>query len=115
MESYVAWVGPGHSHAALMAGLTQAGGNSLESSFNHCYNSMTVTRFGRLGKFDYLCLLGRLGFADLLPDRRTSWVQRGLWPVHACYLVAGRMLVCVRPHLRTGSAIWMPCCRSVCR
>ncbi len=67
VESYVAWVGPAHSHAALMAGLTQAGGNSPESIFDHCYNSMTVTRFGRLGKFDYLCLLRRLGFADLAP------------------------------------------------
>jgi hypothetical protein len=67
VESYVAWVGPTHSHATLMAGLVQAGGNSPQSIFNHCYNSMTVTRFGRLGKFDYLCLLGRLGFADLTP------------------------------------------------
>jgi len=67
VESYVAWVGPAHSHAALMAGLTQAGGNSPESIFDHCYNSMTVTRFGRLGKFDYLCLLRGLGFADLAP------------------------------------------------
>jgi hypothetical protein len=67
VESYVAWVGPTHSHAALMAALVQAGGNSPQSIFNHCYNSMTVTRFGRLGKFDYLCLLGRLGFTDVIP------------------------------------------------
>jgi Alpha-glutamyl/putrescinyl thymine pyrophosphorylase clade 3 len=67
VESYVAWVGPAHSHAALVAGLIRAGGNSPESIFAYCYNSMTVTRFGRLGKFDYLCLLGRLGFADLVP------------------------------------------------
>jgi hypothetical protein len=66
-ESYVTWVGPAHSHATLMAALTHAGGNSPESIFDHCYNSMTVTRFGRLGKFDYLCLLGRLGFAGLVP------------------------------------------------
>ena len=50
-----------------MAGLTQASGNSPESIFDHCYNAMAVTRFGRLGKFDYLCLLGRLGFANLIP------------------------------------------------
>ncbi len=67
VESYVAWIGPAHSHAALMARLIRAGGNSPESIFDHCYNSMTVTRFGRLGKFDYLCLLGRLGFANLFP------------------------------------------------
>jgi hypothetical protein len=67
VESYVAWVGPAHSHAALMADLTQAGGNSPESIFDRCYNAMIVTRFGRLGKFDYLCLLGRLGGANLIP------------------------------------------------
>jgi hypothetical protein len=67
VESYAAWVGPTHSHAALMAGLVRAGGNSPESIFDHCYNSMTVTRFGRLGKFDYLCLLGRLGLANISP------------------------------------------------
>ncbi len=33
VDSYVAWVGPGHSHATLMAQLTQAGGNSRESVF----------------------------------------------------------------------------------
>lgn len=67
VESYVTWVGPAHSHAALMASLIQASGNSPEKIFDYCYHSMTVTRFGRLGKFDYLSLLGRLGFANLIP------------------------------------------------
>jgi hypothetical protein len=67
VESYVAWIGPAHSHGTLMAGLVQAGGNSPQSIFDHCYNSMIVTRFGRLGKFDYLCLLARLGITDITP------------------------------------------------
>jgi hypothetical protein len=50
-----------------MAALVQAGGNSAQSIFDYCYNSMTVTHFGRLGKFDYLCLLGRLGLANMSP------------------------------------------------
>jgi hypothetical protein len=69
VESYVAWVGPAHSHAALMANLTQTGGNSPESIFDHAYHSMNVTRFGRLGRFDYLSLVGRLGFAQIRPGR----------------------------------------------
>ena len=32
VESYVAWVGPARSHTALMATLTQAGGNSPEKN-----------------------------------------------------------------------------------
>ena len=72
VESYVAWVGPAYSDAALMANLTRAGGNSPESIFDHAYHSMNVTRFGRLGRFDYLSLLGlsRVGL-QIRPGRAT--------------------------------------------
>jgi hypothetical protein len=87
VESYVAWVGPAHSHAHLMADLIQAGGNSPESIFDHCYNSMTVARFGRLGKFDYLCLLGRLGFAELVPG--SAYLVGATGPVAGARLLFG--------------------------
>jgi Alpha-glutamyl/putrescinyl thymine pyrophosphorylase clade 3 len=96
VESYVAWVGPAHSHAALMAGLTQAGGNSPESIFDHCYNAMTVTRFGRLGKFDYLCSLGRLGFANLIPG--SAYLVGATGP-----LAGARMLFGGRTDARLGA------------
>jgi hypothetical protein len=96
VESYVAWVGPAHSHAALMAGLTRAGGNSPESIFDHCYNAMTVTRFGRLGKFDYLCLLGRLGFANLIPG--SAYLVGATGP-----LVGARLLFGGRTDARLGA------------
>lgn len=86
-ESYVAWVRPAHSHAALMAGLTQAGGNSPESIFDHCYRSMNVTRFGRLGRFDYLCLLGRLGLAQIRPGR--AYLKGATGPLDGARLLFG--------------------------
>jgi hypothetical protein len=87
VESYVAWVGPAHSHAGLMANLTQAGGNSPESIFDHAYHSMNVTRFGRLGRFDYLCLLGRLGFAQVRPGR--AYLKGATGPLDGARLLFG--------------------------
>jgi hypothetical protein len=87
VESYIAWVGPTHSHSALMAGLTQASGNSPESIFDHCYNAMAVARFGRLGKFDYLCLLGRLGFANLIPG--SAYLVGATGPLAGARLLLG--------------------------
>lgn len=87
VDSYVAWVGPGHSHAALIARLTQAGGNSRESMFDHCYDSMNVARFGRLGRFDYLCLLGRLGFANISPGR--AYLKGATGPLSGARLLYG--------------------------
>ena len=87
VESYVAWVGPAHSHAALMANLTQAGGNSLESVFDYAYQSMNVTRFGRLGRFDYLCLLDRLGFSQITPGR--AYLKGATGPLDGARLLFG--------------------------
>jgi hypothetical protein len=87
VESYVAWVGPTRSHAALMADLVQAGGNSPQSKFDHCYNSMRVTHFGRLGKFDYLALLGRLGFADIKPG--SAYLTGSTGPLDGARLLFG--------------------------
>jgi hypothetical protein len=87
VESYVAWVGPAHSHAALIASLIQAGGNSPESIFDHAYHSMNVTRFGRLGRFDYLCLLGRLGFAQIRPGR--AYLKGATGPLDGARLLFG--------------------------
>jgi hypothetical protein len=87
VESYIAWVGPAHSHAALMANMIQAGGNSPQSIFDHCYKSMRVHRFGRLGRFDYLTLLGRLGFALIEPGR--AYLKGATGPLDGARLLFG--------------------------
>lgn len=69
VESYVAWIGPSGSHRQCFAGLIRAGGNDPRSIFEHFYRDMAVARFGRLAKFDFLCLLGRLGLAPITPGR----------------------------------------------
>ena len=69
IESYVTWIGPTKSHARRFADLVHVGGNDSHSIFELFYRDMRVARFGRLGKFDFLCLLGRLGLAPVAPGR----------------------------------------------
>jgi hypothetical protein len=87
IESYVEWVGPAHSHADLMRDLIHAGGNNPHSIFEHCYNSMSVARFGRLGKFDFLALLGRLGFAPITPG--SAYLTGATGPLRGARLLFG--------------------------
>ena len=67
LESYLDWVGPGHSHQDLFARLVQEAGNDPHTIFDTFYRSMNVKRFARLGKFDFLALLGRLDLAPIDP------------------------------------------------
>jgi Alpha-glutamyl/putrescinyl thymine pyrophosphorylase clade 3 len=67
VASYVDWIGPQRSHAKRFGELVRAGGNDPHSIFGHFYNSMRVARFGRLGKFEFLALLGRLDLAPISP------------------------------------------------
>jgi hypothetical protein len=67
VESYVGWIGPDRSHSKRFAELVRAGGNHPHNIFDHIYKSFKVARFGRLGKLDFLCLLGRLDLAPIEP------------------------------------------------
>ncbi|MFM0096371.1 hypothetical protein PQQ87_12210 [Paraburkholderia nemoris] len=69
LQSYSEWIGPGHSHKAFMDAAVQVAGPDPKRLFAHLYASMNaVTRFGRLGKFDYLTMVGKVGLADIEPD-----------------------------------------------
>lgn len=67
VRTYIQWVGPTKSHRQRFSELVREGGNDPHAIFDAFYRSFTVARFGRLGKFDFLALLGRLGFAPLTP------------------------------------------------
>jgi hypothetical protein len=67
IESFVKWVGEnghGDPYKALRA---VSEGKSPELAFDHAYRNISVTRFGRTGKFDFLCLLGNLGILNVSP------------------------------------------------
>jgi hypothetical protein len=67
-ESYVAWIGPPRSHQDLVRSTHKLVGQNPRDVFDHLYQSMScVQRFGRLAKFDYLAMLGKLGIAPIVP------------------------------------------------
>lgn len=67
-ESYVAWIAKQGTHASLVRALHKQVGQNPEAVFEALYCEMDqVQRFGRLGKFDFLAMLGKLGIAPVHP------------------------------------------------
>lgn len=64
VDDYLAWIGP-VGHASFFANAVHAAGNDPHTIYDHLYNSMKVRTFDRLGKFDYLSLVGRYGLAPI--------------------------------------------------
>jgi hypothetical protein len=87
VESYLEWIGPGRSHEQKFAGLVQAAGNDPETIFDAFYSDFQVRRFGRLGKFDFLALLGRLGLAPISPG--STYLDGATGPLRGARLLFG--------------------------
>jgi hypothetical protein len=69
VASYVAWVGESRQHRVRF-GQATATGDGPEDAFNILYRSMVqVHRFGRLARFDYLSMIGRIGLATIRPGK----------------------------------------------
>ena len=81
VRSYIQWVGPSRLHQARFADLVLEGGNDPHAIFAHFYDSLRVHRFGRLAKFDFLTMLGRLSLAPIEPGspyiREATGPKRG--------------------------------------
>lgn len=74
IESYVAWVNPPLTHQDMIRATHKRVGQHPHDTFDHLYRSMdTVQRFGRLGRFDYLTMLGKLGIAPIDPGSAYLW------------------------------------------
>jgi Alpha-glutamyl/putrescinyl thymine pyrophosphorylase clade 3 len=68
VASYIGWVGVTTGHRELFDEALAAAGHNPEAAFDSLYKSMkTVHRFGRLARFDYLTMVGRIGLADIHP------------------------------------------------
>ncbi|MGW0454510.1 alpha-glutamyl/putrescinyl thymine pyrophosphorylase clade 3 protein [Gordonia sputi] len=66
LESYIAWIGG--SHHDRFDPLVIAG--DPPRSFAAIYTSLAaVHRFGRIAKFDYLTMMGKLGLLEVVPDK----------------------------------------------
>jgi hypothetical protein len=86
IESYLAWIGPELSHRQLLARIIK-GGNDPHANFDSIYKSMRVKRFGRLGKFDFLALVGRLDLAPIAPG--SAYLKGATGPLRGARLLFG--------------------------
>jgi len=68
VRSYLEWVGRSRSHWDLVRRAHKEVGQNPLDTFEWLYRSLEVVkRFGRLAKFDYLTMLGKLGLAPIDP------------------------------------------------
>jgi hypothetical protein len=67
IESFVKWVDENSDGDPYMALRAVSKGKSPEFAFDRAYRKLSVTRFGRTAKFDFLCLLGTLGILNISP------------------------------------------------
>lgn len=65
LESFVQCFQP--TPARWFSALVQSKGNNPHTLFDAAYDTLTIERFGRLAKFDFLALLGRLDLAPIAP------------------------------------------------
>lgn len=67
VESYIAWVGSNRGHMLLFSETSNSHGGDPRLIFEALYAGMTVKRFGRTGRFDYLTMMAKLGLWDIDP------------------------------------------------
>ena len=80
VESYVNWVGPPRTHQELMAQAYRQADSDPRKTFDDLYQSMgVVARFGRLARFDYLTMVGKLSLAPIEPG--STYIQGSTGPV----------------------------------
>ena len=87
VESYIDWIGPAHSHRERVADLIREARNDPHVIFDHFYRSMQVKRLGRLGKFDFLTLLGRLELVPMAPG--STYLKGATAPLRGARLLFG--------------------------
>jgi hypothetical protein len=88
VETYVNLVGPPRTHAQLVAEAVQRANGNPRQAFDDLYRSMAVvTRFGRMARFDYLTMLGKLGLAPIEPG--LTYMQDATGPKSGAQLLFG--------------------------
>ena len=87
--SYVRWVGPDRSHVQRFNAVIAEAGGDARRAFDALYRSMdAVARFGRLARFDYLTMVGKLGLAAISPG--SAYLEGSSGPLDGARLLFGR-------------------------
>ncbi|HEV8072312.1 MAG TPA: hypothetical protein VGP76_31635 [Planctomycetaceae bacterium] len=68
VESYIKWVSPPQGHAELIRDACQRQKGNKRDTFDYLYQSMdSVVSFGRVARFDYLTMVGKLKLGPIEP------------------------------------------------
>lgn len=88
VESYVRWVDPPRTHSELMNKACQLADGNPREAFDHLYASMSaVATFGRTAKFDYLCMVSKLGLAPIEPG--SAYIKNSTGPIDGARILFG--------------------------
>lgn len=86
VESYVNWVKPPRNHQQLIAEALERTNGNPRAAFDSLYKSMnSVARFGRLARFDYLTMVGKLDLAPIEPG--STYMQQSTGPAQGARLL----------------------------
>lgn len=67
--SYIEWVGTERMHQFMVDQAIEQVGDDPRRLFNFLFQSMdSIISFGRMGKFDFLTMIGKIGLAPIEPD-----------------------------------------------
>jgi len=88
VTSYMHWVGEDFKHQQKIDSLVDLENDNSTWLFESLYNSMnSVFRFGRTAKFDYLCMVGKIGLADIQPG--LTYMAGASGPIFGARLLFG--------------------------
>lgn len=88
-ETYVKWVDPPRTHHELFDQALQRANGDSQKAFDDLYRSMSeVASFGRVAKFDYLTMVGKLDLAPIIPG--SPYLQGSTGPLKGAHLLFGK-------------------------
>jgi hypothetical protein len=88
VESYVSWVNPPRTHQELIDQANRQADGDPRKAFDNLYRSMrAVASFGRLARFDYLTMVGKLDLGPIEPG--STYMQSSTGPINGARLLFG--------------------------
>ena len=88
VKTYIEWVLKYGSHQKLISEIQKQVGQNPQDVYALLYNELdNVAKFGRLGKFDFLCNLSNLLIAPIFPDK--AYISGSTGPVQGAKMLFG--------------------------
>lgn len=86
--SYIDWIETNGGHSNLFNKAINSSKNDPKDSFLSLYKQMNdVYSFGRMGKFDYLCMIGKMKLANITPGE--IFLSEATGPKDGCFILFG--------------------------